>query len=1047
MARDVGTPSIKVELIKQSQHYAGPNTEIDFSISDFYNDYGEFNIKSDNVYVIKELGVAMVQPLIVNRSNYLENSLKPRKTPYQTEHPAGPDYSETDEEINRRVFIPQKTLHQFMQSRSGLNLKADYMLVGENWEYEWPYSGPVYFDALQPPPKGAKREVSWIYQDSAADNVEWLLVQKQPNFTNQSFWVEVSKAENVAMNADESDGTTSENEDGTIINDHSRYYRYGGKNIRAYFAITIGWVGSDFSSESSYPVITNANNSYIYDAETNEGYGPYDIVFPVDGYPFIWDFGSFEEIDLDGSGLSDQVGGNDGSWRYPGYCASEMAQEEWKLKENIDNFKIFVFNINGRMVIKTSFSGDSAWIFPNNVESKVSEKTKEKYQNFFIPPGKVCIHGRGFSFRMSYNPMEFNIYSANGERKSPCAKLISRPIQERTTFPVYDDSGNISGTKKGGFIDYYNYSHGNYVFNNRQNFLCIPRANDTNHIYGFPEGFGYGLDIMMNPLPNLSGNASFGYTSMMIGVDGADPHSMIGPEKLIYTYTRPPKASEAYALTQPISTMGMSVSREDQQFETKLLEIWMNCMPPTMCATISNTSERFASPIVWRIKMKHYIPKTSPVGPPLDISKLVKSISYDSQVTDYDEVRMNYKIEVYVPKKYQFGDGAGQYYLDDRINTREKLIDWLNIGVKDVIISLGWKNGDVDAIDPALNNPPYPFVKDGDRVRVFRGMIVASPMKESYAEDIITLDCKDKMQILDDQKILNSPYYDGMALPDAFKHICTLGGLPKEICAVESLTAHNEVLGVGYNWTQPAERFETNTSILEAIRKVSRKFWHVLRSNPQGQIVLTDLNFSSTTSAGSADRQVTLEELNLTHPSYVFYVDPSKKYVNPFQIALNSVSINKDFMVRYTNIELMYVDKGLPGPDGEYSTQIDNRSFDLESIENPSYPDFVGYKKPQRLIEPAFGSKAKARHAIEMLESHAYETPLVVTLNVYGRPTLRVFDIIQLVLPDTTDNASNHVYIKNKLERIIKLRVVSLSGKISLDDPLKHSMTITAEHK
>ena len=176
----MGIPSVKVKLIKRPQQYIAPISEFDYSVDDFYQENSIPGIKNENVYFLKEMGVAMVQPLWANRNNYVENSTLPDPERYTVEVPEGAP-EETEEEKFRRVFIPLPTLHQAIQK--DINNKADFKYSNERWTKEWDYNGPVWKDVHHSPKgQGAKFPSTWIHQESSAANVEWLLIQKGGNY-------------------------------------------------------------------------------------------------------------------------------------------------------------------------------------------------------------------------------------------------------------------------------------------------------------------------------------------------------------------------------------------------------------------------------------------------------------------------------------------------------------------------------------------------------------------------------------------------------------------------------------------------------------------------------------------------------------------------------------------------------------------------------------------------------------------------------------------------------------------------------------------------
>ena len=1005
----MGIPSIKVELIKTSQQYIAPIGEFDYSIDDFYQENSIPGIENDNIYFLKELGVAMVQPIWANRNNFVQNSSLPDETRYEVEVPVGAP-EETEEEKNRRVFIPIPTLHQAF----GLNNKADFKYSNQKWEKDWDYNGPIWNEFYHSSKgQGVKKPSTWIHQGSSSSNVEWLLIQKGNNYTNQHFWIDVHKHSKVDLDAEDTEGAVN----------YSRYHMYGGKRVEAYFGIRIGWEGKDDTNVG----IANKPESY-------SDYGPYDIIFPIDDTPFIWDHNSkekfvpSEEVDID-------KGGN---YFYNGSIVGQQQNESWILKDDTKYFRLYFHFINGKLVIRSSNS-ETLWIFPQDIYQYNNTEDQERYSKFFIPAGKIAILGRGFKFRFSYNPLEFNVYNDKGTLRNPSAFLRSKPIQERTEYP---------NGEKGGYFDLYQWKIGSYE-RSESMFMAIPQSEFTDNMYGFAESMSYGFDAIMESYPVIGGSQC-SYTSMMIGIDGSDPSSFASPGSVVRTKLRSPTVSDSVSKETRIQCWGFDqyINRDalDVVYETKFLETELNCKPPVKGKYTDDTSLRFASPIVFRWKGKHLSADPTPIEK-LDISQFVTNVSYDSSATSFDEVRQEFTIEVLIPKKYNFGNGTGLYN-NNTIQNRSDLIEWLAKGVKDVKISLGWIGREENSIDPAILSPPTTSIgrifrkpKNG-MIQVFNGLAVAGPLQATYSHDTISLSCKDKIQLLEDYPILNSPFYDGCNLSDAFLHICQLGGLPESLFDVQSRSAHREVLGVGYDIENPAVKFDSGTTIMDAVRKIAKMFWHVLRTNPDGTIVLTDLNLTGH-NPDVEDRHLNLEELDPTHVSYIFYVDGSKA-PNPYQRIYNSISVDRDFTKRYSNIEIFSIDRGSASEPQAFVSE--NTSWDIDAVENPDSPDFLGYRKPMRIADPSFGSRKKIRKQKNALANHVYEPPLKITFSTYGRPTIRPFDIIKVVFSDNDDMAEYYTYIDKQKSRSANLRVMSVSGSASLSENDMHFTTeITAE--
>ena len=1094
----MGIPQTKVYLKKRSYQYISPQSELDFTINDFHQDSGNPNIKSDNVEFITELGVAIVKPLIAKRNNYIEDSSVPNESRYWVEHPgnliedsssptssngnydgdspysgvqknSSGKYSETSQEMKRRVFLPKPTIIQYLQLQDSVNYLADFMYPWENWsenysKNNWEYSGPIWKEiSIGDGGPTSRLPVSWISQESSSPNVEWCLSQSQCQFTNQPFWVEVHKYSQTALTANDA---SYQKENKGIF---SRYHVYGGERVDAFFGIRIGWTSSTFTNS------LNITNTGAY-----AGYGPYDIIFPLDGAAFIWDHGSVKE------GESDKDRNKETS--YTGYKAS--TKSDWVISDKMKDFKVSFMMINGKMVMQSSFSS-KPWIFPDNISDKIKPETKKKYEKFFMPPGNVCVLGRGFKFRMNFNPMEFTIYDGLGKKRIPSAKIYSKPFLERKIFPC-------SEKQSGGYIDYYNYLKGDFDFKKTQNFLCIPNATDDADVSGNVILPSYGCDIVTDgsssPGMKLHNVTSNGFTSMMMGVNGTNPESWTTSNSPFYSVKRQPYNTDGASQTTSIDVIGFNtVSTSQVKWDNNIIEVHLNCQPPIACPTVwvngkCQTSERFATPIFWRVKAKHVVPKPDDFYERISLDGIVKSVSYDTQCPNFEEVRQEYKLEVVIPKKHQWEDfpisktqvlsSSGT----ETLLTRELLIDWLTDGVKEVEIYLGYAGASY--YDKAItdykeftNDPCENVIKCRNRfpdisidkiknvdydtgiavgedigylVKTFTGLCTSGPIKNSYSEDIISLKCVDRIKILEDTVVQNSPFYDGMSIENAFKGACTLTGLTSlanDLFDVKSNFASNNVLGMGYTFATMLVKFDSYSSLYDGIKsKIVTPFWHVLMTDPDGKIVLTDLNYPFK----DEGRLTKVDDIPISHSSYVFYIngaDIDNANRDPFQICYGSLTVEKDSGNRFTGLSM--------GTANRFFTDdtpaiLYKNSFDQKAIEDPSSHNFIGYTKNVVQIEAAFGSEEKLKNAESNYLKHIYEPPIKINFTTFGRPTLRPFDIIKVVFPNTDDedvDAAFHLYLGDSKVRECHFRVVGISGKMSLEgsDQMLYSMNIIGE--
>lgn len=991
----VGFPTWKIILRKRVfQEAIPPVREFDVLLSDYLSGKNSMNIRRTSIGIIEEVGAVWVAPLMANRNNYMATSANPQLDPRykQNNRDLLKDINirETTNEIRKRIWVAKKTVAQKISGESYV----------EPWEVvPKGYTGPIWREEWHEPSrvnpsKGTFQKVSWVHQLQSDPNVEWFLHQDYGNFTNESFWIDVVKYK--------TDKPKNKNED------LARYYVYGENNpVHAYFAIRIGANSYDPSDQ------TTGTNIYV-----NRNYGslvggPYDIVFPIDGTPFIYDHTGDETDDPSNNGPTKPPR----PMQFSGYIASQPNDPSWSLRNDISSFRIMFTIARGKLIIKSTFA-NTAWTFPVDNSSKANSITKRRYANFHVPASRVSLFGRGFSFRFNFNPLEFDIYNAKGTRKESDGSAVIMPL------PTRQQSENSDDTGWGDISDKYGED---------ANFVKVPfdkatMTQDSRRDSDTPV-YAYGFDLIAETeqYPNHSGPPS-SYTSMMIRVNRE-----ASIQKLVHAYLVGIESDEDIDSSYD-ANYGFETTIKGGIFEARnlILKMWCKApegpasgIQPTYCEEIG---DRFASPIVWRLKGR-YSPPEPPEPEELNITKFVKRISYDTSAPDITTVRQNMTLSVLVPKDYNMSQHSSTL-------SRSQLLHWLEDGVREVEVSMGWMGGNPSrGHDPALYEY-FPKLEDfkedvpeGKRIMIFTGITDSMSKNQSYAEDVIDLKCTDRLKLLESYPILNSPIYDGMLLSKAFINVCQLGGLSQKYFDVDSEYAETFVLPMGFTFQEPALKFEANTTIFEAIRRLSDHQMHVIETRPDGTIVLADAYPDQQENTGTA---AFLEDLDLTHPSYEFYVDGDAA-PNAFQRIYDAFNSERDSGDQRTQIQILTTDR----TDGSFL--MSGKAIDLDAMENPNASNFIGYSKPFRLTQPAFGEQPYLEN-FEKKARHLFQPPLRVQFHLYGRPTLRPNQIIGI-------HHSDEVRLSFAENNFIKYRIVSVSGSVDIEDSrFTYRCDITAEH-
>lgn len=1049
MSEYVGEACAQVRVRRRPLMYVGPaQRHMDIDVRGYSSLFDSANIKQDNVMVHKSVGAVTVKPLIANRDNYIVESNKPNKN-YIVTVPRGASRESTNE-INKRVFRSYPNEFQ-LAARGGSNFgRGGYVEPGATPEDGDQDDSPRFRDQDLPPifsaDDGERYPVaSWVLQDKASGNVEWFLMQEYGNFANEPFWVDLYKFEK-----QEPFGPKGDLED-------RRYAVYGAdRELHAYFGFRLGWTASED--------IKNIDGSNLLRVKNNDNarIGPYDIIFPIDGTPFIYDH----------QGESNEEETSTRRYQYrDGFVVSEAPDASWTMTDDMDKVRLFFWVLRGKLVI-TSTHTDVPWVFPSNISPQASSDTRNRYQNFCIPPGKVCFFGRGFAWRMSFNPTEFNIYDNRGrdleQQRGYHGKMRFLPLIERTEFP----SGG-----QGGWRDYSNGRSSINIDSGRSgkhNFTILPddRFRDPSNISDTSMlTYAFGWDVVTEPYFGLTASAAGDVTSMMIPVQGdifkpKSGTSGNNPRDLVNAYLDSPSRNDDISSIDNLGSefgFDTSISGINAAFQYKIPTVELNCRAPEFRfgsqSYTENISKRFASPVFWAMKGVHYTP--APPAPDwIDITNTISNISYETSCSDLQSFNQSMSVQVIVPKDYQFQDfelGDGTQTYTDSVG-RDNFIDLFYSGVLEIEVAVGWLNSN-ETQEPALHGGEFGVFRGGAAIRninvnghagkvapMFRGLAYAGPLQQTFAYDTINLNCKDFLTVLEHQIILNSPIFDGLATDNAFYEVGMLGGLPRNLFDVRSASAARHILPMAFTFQNPKIKFEKNTKIIDAVKQIAQYFMHIIRSDPDGRIVLGDIYHPQEDVADGNNFGVAeiIDEQPLTHPSYEFYVDGGFGWKgqggppNPWQRCYETFNFDKSIEDQLTQLLILTVDRD----DG--ALIMDNRALDLAAIENPNANNFIGYSKMGRYQQPALGDRKHLQQFKEAFAERVFTAPLKISFTTYGRPTLRALDIIGVY---HTHDLNLNLPVGNDPPNFLKYRVLSVKGSIQWDDgKYQYRCDVTAEH-
>ncbi|MDO8641409.1 MAG: hypothetical protein Q7R33_07690, partial [Nitrosarchaeum sp.] len=187
----VGNPDIKVILKKRSQQYVmPPNKTFDIDFTTFSGGFQNTNVRLDNLYFHQQLGCLMIQPLFINRSNYvfgdpvLTKSLSDLvEVPKGALSGDGVRNQESQNEIDKRVWVAKPTFYQKPINATQPMDNFEDPSEGTFGAYTGDYNGPKWISKPDTNSNtrsggGTGAPVFWSYQTNTNPNIEWFIHQK-----------------------------------------------------------------------------------------------------------------------------------------------------------------------------------------------------------------------------------------------------------------------------------------------------------------------------------------------------------------------------------------------------------------------------------------------------------------------------------------------------------------------------------------------------------------------------------------------------------------------------------------------------------------------------------------------------------------------------------------------------------------------------------------------------------------------------------------------------------------------------------------------------
>lgn len=782
---------------------------------------------------------------------------------------------------------------------------------------------------------------------------------------------------------------------------------------------------SPLAQGQSFWIELNKNEVSNLTLDENDPYGPffalvigwgtiysYTIYFPIGGVPYIIDNNmaladarNDRESGITSANIDDFNKALEYVLRYQ-VVASQAPDEGWILKNDNRNPLFIFYFVQNRLVIKSNYTNNS-WVFPNN-EKTINiglENGESLIDYFYMPSSNLIMFGKGYSFAFNFNPMEF--FPGDSFIQVGLIQIPKKELLKGESVEIVDILGG-------------------------KNFTIIPNTDNINLRNEYSSGYTYGVDVLGNEKTTMNLDAFNCVRTYEINeIENMNP-------------TGAPVNSPLYDFK------GIEANFDSQYGQYAR----------------GGLGSRFFTPFLFRIKCQIFIPKLQ-WNKMVDITEFAIEIRQQLSSDGYTGIKQQYDINCFIPKwsdskwgsdiinnvtssKFSFGDFGEDNYV--KFNPREY---WFQLARKSctVVIEAGWKNAGLGYDGQA-------------RKIIFSGITSGGDINLSNERDTITFKCHDITSILEDAFIMNSPFFDGMAIDNAVRILLGRAGFSNKVGVNGSLQIDDEgildtALPMGGGINSPAVKFRPGKTILSCIKEVTQKYLIVFRWDPtrdtdyggafvlgfiggikefrhsdvQGGLqkaqaetnLIFDENAENEYRLVNAPRWISSPGgYNLSQRNFHTFVDGTGSFSlgdskpKSWEIALEKKIINVNARGHANALIMTTLDRF----GGKIMTGGD---VDVASLTDPSAENFLGYYKARQYRKSALGSREFLQEALAYYKRFEYNSKTLINFTTIGRN-----DILPLQICIVDGNA---------------YRITSISGNISIDgNNMKWTQTISGEN-
>lgn len=425
------------------------------------------------------------------------------------------------------------------------------------------------------------------------------------------------------------------------------------------------------------------------------------------------------------------------------------------------------------------------------------------------------------------------------------------------------------------------------------------------------------------------------------------------------------------------------------------------------------------------------------IDKPLDISSLISHITDGWSADGFTSLNHEMKVRAYIPVGPPTGTGEGSQSGADIYEISQAFLKLHNQNFY-LSISYWWDNGVGvrDAVENKLNRKGNP--ESSDLLIQMTGFAEGAEIEKSVNKIYMNFTVKDYMSVLQDEKIFNSPFFDGVSDTTAVLELMKLAGfddtlakprginrqplaylqhvINKKIDDCRDLVFNGEksisrlydLPGSYADLAEPAVRFQNGESYETAIKKIAQLSskivyfdrWGVLRfenipaieaafqSGPSAQRFKPVFQFTTS--------PFPLKATGTESPDLKFQFDPNDPDRGSAHLVYNVVRYSRSVEDCINQIVLLTASNDIKLADGSTTGGLIVEGYTFfEQIWFPNVEGFIGYKKPFYQANGIFGGLEQIRNGLQHYAKMKYP-PATVSFETYGIPGLKALDIISL---------------------------------------------------